>query len=276
MQRQSSQQAQKFSPGQIKEPNLRASRFLLQKFPAMRQPVAVLLLRIGFIMCNSDKKFDKTINFPDGESAERALKHYNPQRQWVCIEQEGKDECFVPKKATDTGKPIASNAYRKFRQFDDHAVDAMLKTAGIVEARMATLSQQRIQVTLVNSAICAGIFTLCSSDVISPIALKNAYTHFVSLSLTFAFLFGLAFWIIVKSIGATELYYFKLISTSFYCAAKHYRIKTPLTTANAAYRNEMGILKPLLKNHTFRVFAAINFLLPLFTWTIILLLFTQQ
>ena len=221
-------------------------------------------------MCDNNQVADKKIFFSDDLGEEKELKHENRYRRWVCTEQVDQDGRYGK---TAAGKKARSNemkeTYRVFRHYDDKAIDAMISMAAIAETRMATLSSQRIQVTLVNSAICAGILTFMPARIE---ALESALSN-VSFEVTFfaPFVMSLIFWIIIKTIGVTEVYYYKIVSRTFYAAAKHYRISLPLSAANIAYRDEMGWMRPLLRNHTFRVFEWINLLLPLGAWTLIYL-----
>lgn len=226
-------------------------------------------------MSENQQISDITLFFPDGLNQEMELKHQEPNRRWVCTTQY--DPEGVYDKAASEQKSAKKNehgAYRVFRHYDDKAIDTMLAMATIAETRMATLSSQRIQVTLVNSAICAGILTFMPAN--APAIHKALGDCPFGVTFIVPIVMSLIFWIIIKTIGVTEVYYYKLVSRTFYAAAKHYRISLPLTAANIAYRDEMGWMRRLLRNHTFRVFEWINFLLPIGTWPLIYLTYSNS
>ncbi|GAB4532911.1 MAG: hypothetical protein Tsb0019_34580 [Roseibium sp.] len=226
------------------------------------------------------QEIDRRIQFPGGHEEEKNLKHRNPQRQWVCIEQKGDEDAFKAPEDVDPGDNRSSApepGYRKFRQFDDAAIDAILEMATISETRLTSLSSQRIQVTLVNTAICAGVFTFLADTQVNLDALSTErFSVLAILSLLAAFGFGGAFWLMVKTIGATEIYYFHLVSDSFYCASRHYRAKAPISNAKKEYLRNMGSLKPILEQHTHRVFELINLFAPVCTWLVLILLISTH
>lgn len=139
-----------------------------------------------------------------------------------------------------------------FRAVSDEGANAAAALAASAETRIASLTNQLMAATTLNAAISGTVLTLSGSP-------SRELAYGIAAVLLVA---GLAFVLIALRIDAALRYYYTLASSATFVVRKHYRIGIVHRDADQAYASAMFGLHRILGKHSYRLIAAVNFLLP--------------